>query len=144
VRALFEAAWGVTLESEPGLRIPNMFDAALDGSFKGLYVPGRGHRAVRPRTPSTSRRRCGDGMRRRAGPVPERDREVRPRLPAGASFLEKDGTFTNAERRISRVRKVMPPLAGKADWEVTVRCQGAGLPDALRPPVRDHGRDRAR
>jgi formate dehydrogenase major subunit len=36
-----------------------------------------------------------------------------------ASFLEKDGTFTNAERRISRVRKVMEPLAGKADWEVT-------------------------
>jgi formate dehydrogenase major subunit len=37
----------------------------------------------------------------------------------GSSFLEKDGTFTNAERRISRVRKVMPPLAGYADWEVT-------------------------
>lgn len=39
----------------------------------------------------------------------------------GASFLEKDGTFTNAERRIARVRKVMEPLAGLADWEVTVR-----------------------
>jgi formate dehydrogenase major subunit len=38
----------------------------------------------------------------------------------GASFLEKDGTFTNAERRISRVRRVMPPLAGMADWEVTM------------------------
>jgi formate dehydrogenase major subunit len=38
----------------------------------------------------------------------------------GSSFLEKDGTFTNAERRISRVRKVMPPKAGKSDWEVTV------------------------
>jgi formate dehydrogenase major subunit len=35
----------------------------------------------------------------------------------GSSFLEKDGTFTNAERRISRVRKVMPPKAGLADWE---------------------------
>ncbi len=38
----------------------------------------------------------------------------------GASFLEKDGTFTNAERRISRVRQVMPPLSGKADWQVTL------------------------
>jgi formate dehydrogenase major subunit len=37
----------------------------------------------------------------------------------GSSFLEKDGTFTNAERRISRVRKVMPPKTGYSDWEVT-------------------------
>ena len=50
----------------------------------------------------------------------------------GSSFLEKDGTFTNAERRISRVRKVMEPLAGLADWEVTMRlAAGARLPDAL-------------
>ena len=51
----------------------------------------------------------------------------------GSSFLEKDGTFTNAERRISRVRKVMAPRAGKQDWEVTVRlAERARLPDALR------------
>ena len=63
----------------------------------------------------------------------------------GSSFLEKDGTFTNAERRISRVRKVMEPLAGLADWEVTVRsAERARLPDELRASVRDHGRDRAR
>jgi formate dehydrogenase major subunit len=43
----------------------------------------------------------------------------------GSSFLEKDGTFTNAERRISRVRRVMPPKAGLADWEVTVRLSNA-------------------
>jgi formate dehydrogenase major subunit len=47
----------------------------------------------------------------------------------GSSFLEKDGTFTNAERRISRVRKVMEPLAGLADWEITVRlAQALGYP----------------
>ncbi|MBL8938175.1 MAG: molybdopterin-dependent oxidoreductase, partial [Archangium sp.] len=44
----------------------------------------------------------------------------------GSSFLEKDGTFTNAERRISRVRQVMRPLTGLADWEVTL-----GLANAL-------------
>jgi len=43
----------------------------------------------------------------------------------GASFLEKDGTFTNAERRISRVRKAMPPLSGKADWEGTMALANA-------------------
>src|SRR5690606_16939052 len=40
VRASFDAAWGVTLQPEPGLRLPNMFDAALDGSFKALYCQG--------------------------------------------------------------------------------------------------------
>src|SRR5262249_31202162 len=39
-RALFERAWGVALLPEPGLRIPNMFEAALDGSFKGMYIQG--------------------------------------------------------------------------------------------------------
>ena len=47
----------------------------------------------------------------------------------GASFLEKDGTFTNAERRISRVRKAMTPLAGKADWEATIAfAEALGVP----------------
>ena len=63
----------------------------------------------------------------------------------GSTFLEKDGTFTNAERRIQRVRKVMAPKNGYADWEVTHAArQGAGLSDGLRASVRDHGRDRAR
>jgi formate dehydrogenase major subunit len=48
----------------------------------------------------------------------------------GSSFLEKDGTFTNAERRISRVRKIIEPLAGLADWEATV-----GLSNALGYPM---------
>ena len=52
--------------------------------------------------------------------------EVRTRFLPGSSFLEKDGTFTNAERRISRVRKAMEPLGGKADWQATL-----GLAQAL-------------
>src|SRR3546814_14926983 len=39
-RALFENAWGVTLDHEPGLRIPNMLDAATDGDFKGIFIQG--------------------------------------------------------------------------------------------------------
>ena len=62
----------------------------------------------------------------------------------GASFLEKDGTFTNAERRISRVRKAIPPMAGYAEWEVTMLLsQALGYPMHYTHPVRDHGRDRA-
>jgi formate dehydrogenase major subunit len=60
----------------------------------------------------------------------------------GSSFLEKDGTFTNAERRINRVRKVMPPLAGKADWESRSRWPRRSATRCTTPPVRDHGRDR--
>ena len=53
----------------------------------------------------------------------------------GSSFLEKDGTFTNAERRISRVRRVMPPLGGLADWEATMALSNAlGFPMAYKHP----------
>ena len=82
-RHLFEKDWGVTLDAEPGLRIPNMFDAAIDGTFKGLYVQGEDIAAVRSQHPARHRRPRGDGMRRRAGPLPERDRELRACLPAG-------------------------------------------------------------
>jgi formate dehydrogenase major subunit len=54
----------------------------------------------------------------------------------GSSFLEKDGTFTNAERRISRVRKIMEPLGGLADWEVTMKLSGAlGYPMSYAHPA---------
>ncbi len=59
-RALFEAAWGVTLQSEPGLRIPNMFEAALDGTFKGMYVQGEDFVQS---DPEHAPRERGDGSR---------------------------------------------------------------------------------
>ena len=82
VRAIFEQDWGVTLDPEPGLRIPNMFDAALDGSFRGIYVEGEDIAQSDPNSASRDRRAHGDGLRRRPGHLHERDREVRPRLPA--------------------------------------------------------------
>jgi formate dehydrogenase major subunit len=119
VRAQFEQAWNVRLEPEPGLRIPNMFDAALDGSFKGLYCQGEDIVQSDPDTQhvaaALSSMECivvQDIF------LNETAKYAHVFLP-GSSFLEKDGTFTNAERRISRVRQVMPPLARYADWEVT-------------------------
>jgi formate dehydrogenase major subunit len=82
-------------------------------------------------------------MRRRAGPVPQRDRAYAHVFLPGSSFLEKDGTFTNAERRISRVRKVMRRSPAYADWEVTVGSPRRSATRCTTPPVRDHGRDRA-
>lgn len=119
-RALFEADWQVKLDNEPGLRIPNMFQAAIHGNFKALYCQGEDIAQSDPNThhveTALSSMECiivQDLF------LNETAKFAHVFLP-GSSFLEKNGTFTNAERRISRVRKVMPPLAGKEDWQVTM------------------------
>ena len=118
-RTLFEQAWGVAIQPEPGLRIPNMLDAALDGSFRGLYCQGEDPAQSDPDTAHvTAALSAMECVVVQDLFLNETAKYAHVFLP-GSSFLEKDGTFTNAERRISRVRRVMPPLAGKADWEVT-------------------------
>jgi formate dehydrogenase major subunit len=126
-RELFENIWGVPLQSEPGLRIPNMFDAAIDGSFKGLFIQGEDFAQSDPDT-----QHVAEGLSAMECVVVhdlflnETAKYAHVFLP-GASFLEKDGTFTNAERRISRVRKVMPPRAGLADWQAVMAvCKALG------------------
>ncbi len=118
-RGLFEREWGVSLDPEPGMRIPNMFDAAIDGDFRGLYCQGED---VAQSDPNTQHIQAAlgalDCLVVQDLFLNETAKFAHVFLP-GASFLEKNGTFTNAERRISPVRKVMPPLAGKEDWEVT-------------------------
>jgi len=129
-RTLFESAWNAKLESEPGLRIPNMLDAALDGSFLGLYVQGEDIAQSDPDTQHvTAALSAMECLVVQDLFLNETAKFAHVFLP-GSSFLEKDGTFTNAERRISRVRKVMPPLCGMEDWQVTV-----GLSNALGYPM---------
>jgi formate dehydrogenase major subunit len=119
-RRLFEQDWGVRLDPEPGLRIPNMLDAALDGSFLGLYVQGED---IVQSDPDSKHVIAGlEAMECVVVQdlfLNETANYAHVFLP-GSTFLEKDGTFTNAERRIARVRKVMPPRAGLADWEITL------------------------
>jgi formate dehydrogenase major subunit len=118
-RALFEGAWGVTLQSEPGLRIPNMFEASLDGTFRGMYVQGEDFVQSDPNTHHVSAAMAAmECVIVQDLFLNEVAKFAHVFLP-GSSFLEKDGTFTNAERRVSRVRKVMPPLAGYEDWQIT-------------------------
>ena len=118
-RALFEADWNVSLDPEPGLRIPNMLDAALDGSFRALYVQGEDILQSDPNT-----HHVAAGLKAMELVIVhdlflnETANYAHVFLP-GSTFLEKDGTFTNAERRIQMVRKVMEPAGGYADWEVT-------------------------
>jgi formate dehydrogenase major subunit len=125
VRELFEGAWGTKLEQEPGLRIPNMLDAAVDGTFKGIYIQGEDILQSDPDTKHVSA-----GLAAMECVVVqdlflnETANYAHVFLP-GSTFLEKDGTFTNAERRIQRVRKVMAPKNGYADWEITVMLSNA-------------------
>jgi formate dehydrogenase major subunit len=120
-RHQFDAEWGVTIDPEPGLRIPNMLEAALDGSFKALYVQGEDPAQSDPNTQHvTAGLAAMECVVVQDLFLNETAKYAHVFFP-GSSFLEKDGTFTNAERRISLVRKVMEPLGGLADWEVTVQ-----------------------
>ena len=119
-REIFETEWGVNLDSEPGLRIPNMFDSAIEGQFKGLYCQGEDIAQSDPNTQHVEMAlKSLDCLIVQDIFLNETAKFAHVFLP-GASFLEKDGTFTNAERRISRVRQAIPPLSGKADWEATL------------------------
>jgi formate dehydrogenase major subunit len=125
VRAVFEEAWSVGLKGDPGLRIPNMLDAAIDGTFKGIYIQGEDIAQSDPNS-----KHVIEGLKAMECVViqdlflNETASFAHVFLP-GSSFLEKDGTFTNAERRLGRVRKVVPPKAGLADWEITVALSNA-------------------
>src|SRR5665213_1144691 len=113
VRHQFQEAWGLELSAEPGLRIPNMFDGAIEGTFKALYVQGED---IAQSDPDTHHIVSGlsalDLCVVQDLFLNETAAFAHVFLP-GTSFLEKDGTFTNAERRINRVRPVMEPKCGK-------------------------------
>ena len=119
VRGIFETVWGVKIDDEPGLRIPNMLDAAVEGTFRGLYCQGED---ILQSDPDTKHVAAGlaamDCVIVHDLFLNETANYANVFLP-GSTFLEKEGTFTNAERRINRVRKVMAPRNGYADWEVT-------------------------
>jgi formate dehydrogenase major subunit len=134
-RALFESMWNVPLGREPGLRIPNMFEAALDGSFRGLYIQGEDFAQSDPNTAHVTAALSAMECIVIQDIFPNETSKYAHVFLPGSSFLEKDGTFTNAERRISRVRKIMEPLGGLADWEVTMKLSSAlGYPMSYAHP----------
>ncbi|MCH8135274.1 MAG: formate dehydrogenase subunit alpha, partial [Proteobacteria bacterium] len=119
IRGEFDKYWGVEIDAEPGYRIPNMFDAAIAGTYKGMYIQGEDIAQSDPNTKhveaALSNLECvvvQDLF------LNETAKFAHVFLP-GTSFLEKDGTFINAERRINRVRPVMKPRNGKAEWLIT-------------------------
>ncbi|MGC1369706.1 MAG: formate dehydrogenase subunit alpha [Methylovirgula sp.] len=135
VRSIFESIWGVKLEKEPGLRIPNMIDAAIDGTFKGIYIQGED---ILQSDPDTKHMAAGLGAMECVVVqdlfLNETANYAHVFLP-GSTFLEKNGTFTNAERRIQMVRKVMAPKNGYEDWQITMLLSAAlGYPMRYQHP----------
>jgi formate dehydrogenase major subunit len=119
IRATFEKIWGVEIDPEPGYRIPNMFDAAIAGEYKGMYIQGED---IAQSDPNTQHVEAALGNMECIVVqdlfLNETAKFAHVFLP-GTSFLEKDGTFINAERRINRVRPVMKPRQGMAEWQIT-------------------------
>lgn len=121
VRGQFEEEWGVELDPVPGYRIPNMFDAAVDGKYKAMYIQGEDVAQSDPNTHHVEQAMNAlDLLIVQDLFLNETARFAHVFFP-GTSFLEKNGTFTNAERRISRVRKVMEPVQGMDEWKITCR-----------------------
>ena len=119
VRERFAAVWGSPLPEAPGLTLPQMYEAIDRGELRGLYVFGEDIVQTDPDS---------DRVRRRLASLEflvvqelflsETAGFAHVVLP-GASAFEKDGTFTNAERRVQRVRRVLDPVEGaRADWDI--------------------------
>ena len=125
VRTMFETSWGHPLDPEPGLRIPNMFDAALAGTFRGIFVQGEDIAQSDPNTAHVlAALRAMELVVVQDLFLNETARFAHVFLP-GTSFLEKDGTFVNAERRINRVRPVTASRTGKQEWQVVCELSAA-------------------
>ena len=115
----FEERWGVEMKREPGMKIPEMFDAAVDGRLKAMYIFGEDVAQTDPNTEHVIKALesldflvCQDIFENATTEYAD------VILPASA-FLEKTGTFTNAERRLQLVEAAAePPGAAKTDFEI--------------------------
>ncbi len=134
-RGKFEKAWGVKIRTEPGLKFPNMLEKAIEGKMKGLYIMG-GDQAQTDNNIS----KVYKGLESLEFLVvqdifhTETTKFADVILP-GASYAEKNGTFTNGERRVQRVRKAVEPVAGMADWQIICAIANKmGYPMAYKHP----------
>ena len=143
VRHVFENLWGTTLLAEPGLRIPNMFDAAIEGTFRGLFVHGEDIAQSDPNVKHVLAALGAMELLVVQDLFPNETAKYAHVFLPGASFLEKDGTFT--QRRTPDQPGPCGDEAEERPARVGRRQQnrhGHGLSHALRSPGPDHGRDR--
>lgn len=115
----FQNAWNSKLNSNPGLKMPEMMDAAFEGKLKAMYIMGENPALSEP--DCTNIRKALDSVDFLIVQdlfLTETALHADLVLP-GASFAEKDGTFANADRRVQRVRKAVEPVGdSKPDWKI--------------------------
>ncbi len=119
VRARFEAAWGVPLSGEVGLTVVEIMNAAIDREIRGLYIMGENPMLSDPDINHVREAlEALDFLVVQDIFLNETAELADVVLPA-TSFAERDGTFTNTERRVQRVRKaVRPPGQAREDWRI--------------------------
>ena len=132
----FTRVWGRALPEHKGRTLPQMYRGMRDGSVAGMFILGED---VVQTDPDANRVRADlaslELLVVQEIFLSETAKLAHVVLP-GASFLEKDGTFTNGERRIQRVRKALePPGEARADWEIICQLMAAtGYPQPFRHP----------
>ena len=118
VREKFGKAWNVTIKKEPGLQSIQMLDECVKGTFKGIFILGEDPGQTDPDLHHVRKAlEAVDFLVVQDIFHTETTKYADVILP-GASFAEKDGTFTNGERLIQRVRKAIEPVAGMPEWKV--------------------------
>lgn len=118
VREKFGKAWGVEINKKPGLKSVEMLDECVRGNFKGIFILGEDPAHTDPDLNHVRKALEAVEFLVVQDIFPTETTRFADVILPGASFAEKDGTFTNGERRVQRVRKAIPPLAGMAEWEV--------------------------
>ncbi len=117
-REKFQKAWGVTIKDKPGLKSVEMLDECVKGKFKGIFILGEDPAHTDPDLVHVRKALAGVEFLVVQDIFPTETTKYAHVILPGASFAEKDGTFTNGERRVQRIRKAVEPVAGLADWEV--------------------------
>jgi formate dehydrogenase major subunit len=118
-RQKFEEAWGAKLPDKVGLTATEMFPAVLDGGVKGMIILGENPMVSDPDSLHVEKALRALDFLLVIDIFPTPTSEVAHVVLPGASFAEKEGTFTNTERRVQMVRKaVEPPGASKPDWRI--------------------------
>ncbi len=120
-REKFQKEWGVTIKDKPGLKSVEMLDECVKGNFKGIFILGEDPAQTDPDLNHVRKALESVDFLVVQDIFPTETTKFADVILPGASFAEKDGTFTNGERRVQRIRKAIEPLAGMAEWEVISR-----------------------
>ena len=117
----YEAFYGVAMPTESGWKIPQMYDAAIDGRLKAMWVIGEDMAQTDPNSIHVAKALNSLELLVVQEIFMTKTAELADVILPGASFLEKSGTFTNGERRVQRVNQAVSPIEGsKPDGQIVV------------------------